>query len=101
MHNLSFRKILTNQDGSSVTHSFFSEEGELIYEIIYHTTNGRTSFKMVKNGDSYINIKNVKIDQPPIDQLKIALEQVNECQECKHVNELQEIIEGINRELFQ
>ncbi|MBN8697163.1 MAG: hypothetical protein J0L87_11600 [Bacteroidetes bacterium] len=92
MQNLSFGKILTSQEGSSVTNSFFSEEGELIYEIIHYTTSGRAFFKISQNCNSFIGVKNVKIDQPPLDQLKMALQQVDE---------LQEIIKGIDKELIQ
>lgn len=88
----SFGRIKTDQDGSSVIHSFFSEEDRLIYKLSHYTKKCQSILRIEKNGNSCVKFQNIKTYLPPIEQLKMAL---------KQVDELQEIIKGINRELLQ
>jgi len=88
----SFGRIQFSQEGAVKAITFFSEVGLVMYEILHITSTGRSFLKIEKNGNFYKEVRNIIRDLPPIEQLKMALEQVDE---------LQEIIKGINRELLQ
>lgn len=72
-----FNRVENSQEKSVEIITFFSEENLVVYEILHGTKTSRSFLKIEKNGNFYKEVRNVTRNLPPIEQLKVALEQIN------------------------
>ncbi len=72
-----FNRVENSQEKSVEIITFFSEENLVVYEILHGTKTGRSFLKVEKNSNFYTEVKNIKTNLLPTEQLKVALEQIN------------------------
>jgi len=72
-----FNRVENSQEKSVEIITFFSEENLVVYEILHRTKTGRSFLKVEKNSNFYTEVKNIKTNLLPTEQLKVALEQIN------------------------